>query len=71
MKYPIGIQDFEKLRTNGYSYVDKSRFVYKLATEGEYYFLSRPRRFGKESLSVYFGSILPGQERTLQGLSHI
>lgn len=31
MKYPIGIQDFEKLRTNGYSYVDKSRFVYKLS----------------------------------------
>ena len=39
MKYPIGIQDFEKLRTKGYSYVDKSRFVYKLATEGDYYFL--------------------------------
>lgn len=58
MKYPIGIQDFEKLRTNGYSYVDKSRFVYKLATEGEYYFLSRPRRFGKSlflsTLEAYF-----------------
>lgn len=58
MKYPIGIQDFEKLRTKGYSYVDKSRFVYKLATEGEYYFLSRPRRFGKSlflsTLEAYF-----------------
>lgn len=52
MKYPIGIQDFEKLRTNGYSYVDKSRFVYKLATEGEYYFLSRPRRFGRVSFCL-------------------
>ena len=60
MKYPIGIQDFEKLRTNGYSYVDKSRFVYKLATEGKYYFLSRPRRFGKSlflsTLEAYFQS---------------
>ena len=42
MKYPIGIQDFEDLRRNGYKYVDKTNFVYKLADEGKYYFLSRP-----------------------------
>ena len=59
MKYPIGIQDFEKLRTNGYSYVDKSRFVYKLATEG-ILFPQSPTPIRKEPLSVYFGSILPG-----------
>ena len=47
MKYPIGIQDFESLRTNDYTYVDKTSLIYKLANEGKYYFLSRPRRFGK------------------------
>ena len=47
---PIGIQDFEKIRTDGYLYVDKTRFVYKLTHEGCYYFLSRPRRFGKSLL---------------------
>ena len=47
MKYPIGIQDFVKLRQGGFAYVDKTKFVYKLADEGSYYFLSRPRRFGK------------------------
>ena len=46
-KYPVGIQDFSELRTNGYLYVDKTAFVYKLINEGKYYFLSRPRRFGK------------------------
>ena len=47
MKYPIGIQSFESLRSNGYVYVDKTALIYKLANEGHYYFLSRPRRFGK------------------------
>ena len=47
---PIGIQDFEKIRTDGYLYVDKTRFVYKLTHEGCYYLLSRPRRFGKSLL---------------------
>ena len=39
-KYPIGIQNFEKLRTDGYVYVDKTAFVYKLVNTGSYYFLS-------------------------------
>ena len=46
-QYPIGIQNFESLIKDGYYYVDKTRLVYKLITEGRYYFLSRPRRFGK------------------------
>lgn len=50
MKYPIGIQDFKTIRTEGYAFVDKTDLVYKLATEGEYYFLNRPRRFGKSLL---------------------
>ena len=48
MKYPVGIQNFESLIKDGYAYVDKTEFVYKLVSEGRYYFLSRPRRFSKE-----------------------
>ncbi|RME19176.1 MAG: hypothetical protein D6799_01780, partial [Bacteroidetes bacterium] len=47
-KLPIGIQTFSKIREGDYYYVDKTRYVYKLTNEnGGYYFLSRPRRFGK------------------------
>lgn len=69
MKYPIGIQDFEKLRTNGYSYVDKSRFVYKLATEGEYYFLSHPRRFGKSLFLSTLEAYFQGKKELFKGLA--
>ena len=47
LKFPIGIQSFEVIRTEGYYYVDKTPFVKMLVDEGKYYFLSRPRRFGK------------------------
>ena len=50
MKYPIGIQNFEKIRRDGYLYIDKTELVYKLVNGGSYYFLSRPRRFGKSLL---------------------
>ena len=52
MKYPVGVQSFEKLRNEGYVYVDKTALVYKLVQEGSSYFLSRPRRFGK-SMAVH------------------
>lgn len=52
MKCTIGIQSFEKMRTDGYVYVDKTVLIYKLADEGSYYFLSRPRRFGKYDWNV-------------------
>ena len=45
--YPIGIQNFEKIRKEGYAYVDKTALIYRLVKKGSYYFLSRPRRFGK------------------------
>jgi hypothetical protein len=47
---PIGIQDFEDLRTSGYVYVDKTAYIYRLVNEGKPYFLGRPRRFGKSLL---------------------
>lgn len=46
-KYPIGIQSLSEIITGGYFYVDKTPFVKRLAEEGKFYFLSRPRRFGK------------------------
>ncbi|MFC2448612.1 MAG: AAA family ATPase, partial [Prevotella denticola] len=46
MKYPIGIQNFESLRKDGYTYVDKTAMIHQLVVQGRYYFLSRPRRFG-------------------------
>lgn len=58
VKYPIGIQNFEKLRKEGFIYVDKTELIYRLVTTGSYYFLSRPRRFGKSllisTLEAYF-----------------
>ena len=50
MKYPIGIQSFDRIIEGGYVYVDKTDMVYSLAQEGSIYFLSRPRRFGKSLL---------------------
>jgi len=50
MNYPIGIQDFAKLRENDFVYVDKTALVYELTRNDGVYFLSRPRRFGKSLL---------------------
>ena len=69
MKYPIGIQDFKKIRCENYVYIDKTDFVYKLATEGSYYFLSRPRRFGKSLLLSTFESYFSGRKELFDGLA--
>ena len=69
MKYPIGIQNFEKLRTDGYVYVDKTAFIYKLANEGSYYFLSRPRRFGKSLLVSTMSAYFSGRRDLFKGLA--
>ena len=45
--YPIGIQNFEKIRNDGYFYIDKTALMYQMVNTGSYYLLSRPRRFGK------------------------
>ena len=50
MKYPIGIQSFDRIIEDGYVYVDKTAMVYSLVKERTIYFLSRPRRFGKSLL---------------------
>ena len=57
-RFPIGVQDFAQIRENEYFYVDKTDFVYKLTHTSQFYFLSRPRRFGKSllvsTLQCYF-----------------
>ena len=60
-KYPVGIQSFESIRTDGYLYIDKTPLVYKMITEGKPYFLSRPRRFGKSLLVSTLAAVFEGR----------
>src|SRR5574344_1640936 len=69
MIYPIGIQNFEKLRNEGYVYVDKTALIYQLATTGSYYFLSRPRRFGKSLLISTMDAYFSGKKELFKGLA--
>ena len=67
-KLPIGIQDFAKLRNEGYKYIDKSGIVYRLADSGCYYFLSRPRRFGKSLFLSTIEAYFLGKKECFKGL---
>ena len=69
MKYPIGIQDFGNVRRDGYAYVDKTALMYKMVSEGKYYFLSRPRRFGKSLFLSTLAAYFSGQKELFQGLA--
>lgn len=67
-KLPIGIQNFEALITGDYLYVDKTRHLYKMATEGMFYFLSRPRRFGKSLMVSTLQAMFEGKRELFQDL---
>ena len=67
--YPIGIQNFESLRKDGYFYVDKTRLIYQLVKTGRYYFLSRPRRFGKSLLISTLEAYYQGKKELFEGLA--
>jgi len=67
-KLPIGIQTFSDIREDGYYYVDKTCFIEKLANQNKYYFLSRPRRFGKSLLLDTLGCLFEGREALFEGL---
>ena len=69
MIYPIGIQNFEKIRMEDFLYVDKTAEIYKLAKEGRYYFLSRPRRFGKSLLVSTMEAYFSGRKELFSGLA--
>jgi hypothetical protein len=68
-KYPVGIQSFDELRRNGYLYVDKTALIYQLVSTGKYYFLSRPRRFGKSLLVNTLKSYFEGRRELFSGLA--
>ncbi len=67
-KLPIGIQTFENLIVEGYCYVDKTPFVDHLASKGKYYFLSRPRRFGKSLFLSTIKAAYQGKKELFRGL---
>jgi len=66
--YPIGIQDFRKIREGDYHYIDKTELIFQLLTKGSYYFLSRPRRFGKSLLLSTIKEIYSGSRDLFTGL---
>ena len=68
-KLPIGIQTFEKIRSEGYIYVDKTRYLVNLIDSGTVYFLSRPRRFGKSLTVSTFEALFSGRRELFEGLS--
>jgi len=68
-KYPIGVQSFDKLRKEGYLYVDKTPLIYKLITEGCPYFLSRPRRFGKSLLISTLQAVFEGRRELFEAFT--
>ena len=67
--FPIGIQDFERLRKDGCYYVDKTDLVYKMTHTFNYYFLSRPRRFGKSLLISTLRDYFLGKKELFTGLA--
>lgn len=69
MKYPIGIQSFANIREDGYAYVDKTAGIYEMASKGKYYFLSRPRRFGKSLLLSTMKAYFLGKRELFDGLA--
>ncbi|MFK5948775.1 MAG: ATP-binding protein [Methylococcales bacterium] len=67
-KLPIGIQNFREIREENHYYVDKTPFIQQLIEEGKYYFLSRPRRFGKSLLLDTIAELFTGNEALFKGL---
>lgn len=68
LRYPIGVQNFEEIRKGGYVYVDKTRFIYELIRRTKYYFLGRPRRFGKSLLLSTIKTFFQGKRELFEGL---
>lgn len=69
MKYPIGIQSFDRIIEDGYVYVDKTALIYQLTHESSIYFLSRPRRFGKSLLVSTLENYFLGRKELFHGLA--
>ena len=68
LKLPVGISSFEKIRKEGYLYIDKTEYIYQLIDRGIYYFLARPRRFGKSLLVSTLRCLFDGKKELFEGL---
>lgn len=68
-KYPIGLQDFQGIIEDGYVYIDKTSLIHHLVANGKYYFLSRPRRFGKSLLITTLEAFFQGKKELFKGLA--
>lgn len=68
IKYPIGIQTFSEIITDGYLYVDKTGMIYEMVKKRKYVFLSRPRRFGKSLLMSTIEAYFKGRKELFHGL---
>ncbi|MBN2652991.1 MAG: AAA family ATPase, partial [Spirochaetales bacterium] len=66
-KYPFGIQTFDEIIQRNYLYVDKTPYIYKMVSEGKYFFLSRPRRFGKSLTLSTIDAIFSGKKQLFTG----
>lgn len=66
---PVGIQTFSDIRDNNFLYIDKTEYIYRMATSGKYFFLSRPRRFGKSLLTSTIRSFFEGRKDLFEGLT--
>ena len=69
MKYPIGIQSFDRIIEDGFVYIDKTELIYNLTHESSIYFLSRPRRFGKSLLVSTLKNYYLGRKELFRGLA--
>lgn len=69
MKFPIGIQQFEEIRSGDWVYIDKTAFIHHLVSSGKYFFLSRPRRFGKSLLMSTIEAYFKGKRHLFEGLA--
>lgn len=67
--YPVGIQSFSEIRLGGYVYVDKTALIHKITSTGKYFFLSRPRRFGKSLLLSTLEAYYLGKRELFKGLA--
>ena len=67
--YPLGIQTFSEIRKRDMLYIDKTEYVYRMASSGKFFFLSRPRRFGKSLLVSTLKSYFEGKKELFRGLA--
>ncbi len=65
---PLGLQDFRGVIEGGYKYIDKTMYLHRMATAGKYYFLSRPRRFGKSLTVSTLNELYKGSRELFKGL---